>query len=503
MYRRLIVLAALAAAASGVQAQAVPPAHTPAPSPAPSSPASGAVSAGGGDTLELALGDAVLRALRSGDEAQLADANVDLLDAQAGVARSTVMPQLRLSNSSYTHTFQSARGQAVGSLFNQANTYSVAANLSQTIFQGGRAVAGWRAGNRLADAAVLSRAEARQDIALGVARAYLTVLLDRQLLAIQEANAQLATDRLAQVEGFEKAGRAARYDVLRARVERSNIEPLLIQARSDVRIAELELKRLLNLPAARPLRLTSTVDTASAAAVARQVAADAAGARPDERPALRAAELTAKARHDGVAVARADLLPTISVFVQAGYQAFPSVNRIPTAKGQFIVVDCAPGSTPGKVCTAQNGGWFDDRNAGVQISWTPWDGLRTKSNIDVAQAQARLADVQLSQEREAVALDVAQARAEFDRAQAAFDANKLNTDDAQEAFRLAELRYTRGLGTQLDVSDAQIALLTARTNQARATNDLYLAAAGVARALGRALPLPDGRAIPQMNDGSR
>ncbi|HEX9108114.1 MAG TPA: TolC family protein, partial [Longimicrobiales bacterium] len=115
----------------------------------------------------------------------------------------------------------------------------------------------------------------------------------------------------------------------------------------------------------------------------------------------------------------------------------------------------------------------------------------------------RLADVQLAQQREAVSLEVARSRAELERAQAAFDATKLNTDDAQEAFRLAELRYARGLGTQLDVSDAQIALMTARSNQARATNDLYLAAAGVARALGRALPLPDGRAIPQTSDGSR
>ncbi|HEX9108867.1 MAG TPA: TolC family protein, partial [Longimicrobiales bacterium] len=224
MLRRLIVIAALLAGALRAQAQVPAAAHPGAPAAVAPVPVRGS----GGDTLDLPLDDAVLRALRSGDEAQLADANVDLLDAQSGVARAAVMPQLRLANTSYTHTFQSARGQAVGSLFNQANTYSFAGNLSQPIFQGGRAVAGWRAGNRLADAAVLSRAESRQDIALGVVRAYLTVLLDRELLAIQEANARLASERLAQVEGFEKAGRAARYDVLRARVERANIDPLLI-----------------------------------------------------------------------------------------------------------------------------------------------------------------------------------------------------------------------------------------------------------------------------------
>lgn len=499
MHRRLIVAAALIAGVAPLRAQVPARPGTTAGAaqrvaPSPSSPAAPA----SGDTLNLPLEDAVARAVRSSDEAQIADAQVDLADAQTGVARASALPQLRLSNSSYTHTFQSARGQAVGSVFNQANTYSVAGNLSQTIFQGGRAVAGWRAGARLADAAVLSRQETEDDIALNVTRAYLTVLLNRELLAIQEANAKLGDERLAQVEGFEKAGRAARYDVLRARVERANLDPALIQARSDVRIAELDLKRLINVPADRPLRLTTGMDPTAVAAVAQRVAADTTAAFAD-RPALKAAELTARAKHDAITVARADLLPTISVFVQSGYQAFPTVNRIPTAKGQILTVDCPAGSTPGRVCTSQNGGWFDDRNAGVQVSWTPFDGFRTKSNIDVAQAQARLADVQLAQQRESVALEVARAKAEFERARSAFAANRQNVEEADEAFRLAQVRYTRGLGTQLDVSDAQIALMTARTNQARATNDLYLAAAGVERAVGRALPLPDGSLVPQTN----
>ena len=501
MYRYLLVAALLAGAArleaQSPSAPGAASAHPPAPPPAASR--SGASSA---DTLVIPLAEAVGRALRSGDEARIADASVDLADAQVGVARSSALPQLRLSNTSYTHTIQSARGQAVGQLFNQANTYSAVANLSQTIFQGGRAMAGWRAGNRLADAAVLTRSETRQDIALGVARAYLTVLLNHELLAIQEANARLADERLAQVEGFEKAGRAARYDVLRARVERANIEPQLIQARSDERLAELELKRLLNLPADQPVRLSTSLDTAAVSAVATRVAADTVGARMDARPAVRAAELTARARHDGITVARADLLPTISVFAQTGYQAFPTINRLPVKKGAIVQVPCAPGSAADRICTGQNGGWFDDRSVGVQVSWTPFDGLRAKSNIDVAQAQARLADAQLAQEREAVTLEIAGARAEFQRAASVFEANRQNASEAEEAFRLAQIRYTRGLGTQLDVSDAQIALMTARTNQARATNDLYLAAAGVERAYGHPLPLPGGGEI-TTDDGSR
>ena len=71
-----------------------------------------------------------------------------------------------------------------------------------------------------------------------------------------------------------------------------------------------------------------------------------------------------------------------------------------------------------------------------------------------------------------------------------FTARQQNAGEANEAFRLATLRFTRGLSTQLDVSDAQIALMTARTNEARSVYDLYLALAELAPAQGKPIPLP-------------
>jgi outer membrane protein TolC len=119
-----------------------------------------------------------------------------------------------------------------------------------------------------------------------------------------------------------------------------------------------------------------------------------------------------------------------------------------------------------------------------------FDGLRTKSNIDLAEAQAQIAQLQLAQTRETIAVDVARAQRELERARAVFTAQQQNVGEAREAFQLASLRYSRGLSTQLEVSDAQLALLTAETSEARATYDLYLATADLARALGRPIPFP-------------
>jgi outer membrane protein TolC len=210
---------------------------------------------------------------------------------------------------------------------------------------------------------------------------------------------------------------------------------------------------------------------------------------------VRAAELRAQASRAGVSVARADYLPTVSVFLASGWQAFPTGWSIPTQGGGLETVTCPPGSAADRVCTQQNGGWFTDRSAGLQLSFPVFDGLRARSNVALARAQADVAAAQAAQAREAAAVDLARARADLARAQAQFAATRQNAAEAAEAFRLARLRFNRGLSTQLDVSDAQLALATALTNEARATYDLYLATAELARAQGRPVPLPGGETL--------
>ena len=437
------------------------------------------------DTLRLSLHDAVVLGLRAGDEVGLAAAQALSAEAQYNFARASLLPQLRL-NSSYSRTFESARSNAVSAVFNQPNTYNVNANVSQTLFQGGRLLATARAANALADAAELSAEERKALFTVEIQRAYLEALLAERLTELQRTNLQLASARLAQVQQFHNAGRAAQYDVLRAKVERANIEPLAIQARNDRDLAHLELKRLLNIPVDQPLALTTALDPQAAQTF---VASYLDTTVVPERPALRAAELTARSRRLAITAARAELMPAITFFFQTGFQAFPPPGfGFPGVRGSLNAESCPEGSQPGRLC--QNGGWFEDRNMGIQFSWPVFDGLRAKSALQLARAQTRIAELELRTERERVAVEVARARAELQRAKAVFDARRETAAEANEAFRLASLRFSRGLSTQLEVSDAQLALLTSESGEARATMDLFLATAELARALGRPIPMP-------------
>jgi outer membrane protein TolC len=447
------------------------------------------------DTLYLDLPAAIQRALRVSDEVRVAALTLDLTSAQVTTARASALPQINL-NSSYSQVVRNARATIVGNVFGQSYNYAANLNISQTVFQGGREIYAWRAASRAKQASIFDAQEVRASVQVDVERAYLDALFATRVAGIQHNGLTLARDRQAQVEQLASNGRAARYDVLRARVETSNLEPVVAAAENARTLAEFELRRLLNIPFEQPIRLTTDLDATSAQAVVTLVGANGLTREPD-RATLRAARLTASARRDGIGVARAGFLPTISVFLRTGFLALPSTAGIPTGLGRTSADFCPVGSPDTRIC--QNNGWFRDESFGINVSWALFDGLRAKGEMALATAQARSAELQLRLREEQVALEVARARAEFERARAVFEAQRANSGEATEAFQLASLRFSRGLSTQLEVSDAQFALLTSQSNEARSIYDLHLAAAELARALGPPIPVPSGPATRTSN----
>ena len=442
------------------------------------------------DTVRLSVADALNRVLRESDEMKIGLAQLSVTDAQVTQARAAGLPALNL-RSSYTQQTRNARATIVSTgIFGQSHTYVSTVALTQPIFQGGRIWAGMRGANDARDATRFNLAETRARLTLSTHEAYLGVILARELVSIQEQNAALADDRLAQVQQLEKAGRASRYDLLKARVDRANLEPALLQARSNQQLALIELKQLLNYRGAEVLVLTQELDTAALRSSVTAIVS-AVDNGPITRSSVRAAEATVDVRHEGINIARADFMPTFSLFFNNGYTALPASSGFPTRWGNTSAGNCAPGTDPGRVC--QNNGWYPDQSFGVQMSWPIFDGFRTKGSVDLASAQTRVATAQLELTRELALVEMAQAKAEFTRAEAVYNGLQQNAAEADESYRIAALRFERGLGTQLEVKDAQFALLNARVNAARATTDYYLAAAELARSHGHEIPPPPTR----------
>ena len=94
------------------------------------------------------------------------------------------------------------------------------------------------------------------------------------------------------------------------------------------------------------------------------------------------------------------------------------------------------------------------------------------------------AEETLQQVRESVALEVKQDYLNILSAKEKIRATEAAVDEAEEAYKIATVRYKSGVGINLDVLDAQYNLNSARTNYITALYDYNVGLATLEKALG-------------------
>lgn len=72
------------------------------------------------------------------------------------------------------------------------------------------------------------------------------------------------------------------------------------------------------------------------------------------------------------------------------------------------------------------------------------------------------------------------------RARERVEAQGRTVELAEQGYRIASTRFRSGSGTQLEVTDAQLALTTAKTNRMQAIYDYHVASMELDQLLGRA-----------------
>lgn len=176
------------------------------------------------------------------------------------------------------------------------------------------------------------------------------------------------------------------------------------------------------------------------------------------RPDVRAAERQLAAATAGIGVARADLYPTISL---SGLLGFTS-NRVSD------LLDSAGRST----------------NLGAALAWTPLDFGRVRSRIAASEARAQAA---LATWEQTVALAVEEtetALSGYSRSAQQTARLESAARNAEEAARLARLRFEAGAADFLTVLDAERTVLSARDALVQAQTGMVTSLVGVYRALG-------------------
>jgi outer membrane protein TolC len=124
-------------------------------------------------------------------------------------------------------------------------------------------------------------------------------------------------------------------------------------------------------------------------------------------------------------------------------------------------------------------------SATLSLSWALFDGGRTAADKRIARAQVASTQAQ----RDALLVSLT---SELEASRAQIVANRANVTASTEAvesaraqLRLAEARYTQGLGSQIELTDAQTAVTTAEGNLVQAEWQLADAWTRLRRSIGQ------------------
>ncbi|MBA3849431.1 MAG: TolC family protein [Opitutus sp.] len=399
------------------------------------------------------------------------------LRQQEGVvleASARTIPNLAV-NSGYTGNGRGLTQSFSATVPVNTRSWSLGVTATQTLFAGGAIRAGLAGAASARSAAVAELQAVVNDALLDVRTRFYAVLVSRERIKVQEQNVELLRHQFQDVKSRYEAGTVSNFEVLRAEVALANAQPPLISARNNHRLAVEDLRQALGFTTHDPATLrkipefVGTLDYAPLP-LPLDLAAAVAAARAQRPELQRLAQLVA-ARSQDVRRQRAGYLPTLSL--SGGYQ----LRNAPYA------------FTPSglRVGTNRLNDALGDWTFGLQGSWAVFDGRATTGRLRQARSSLAQAELSLTQAQLAIDVEVRRACLQYQEATELAEASKKVVEQAEEAVRLADARYSAGTATQLDVLQARTDLTTARLNQLQAYYSFNVANANLRRATG----LPD------------
>ncbi|MGL5513259.1 MAG: TolC family protein [Sporomusa sp.] len=410
--------------------------------------------------VELTLDEAVDMALNNNPAMKISATEVEKSKWDVKAAKAGKGPSISLSHdtgrskSAATSTVAyDAAGvlQLARASESYATRYANSVDLSLPIYTGGRlegAIDKAKLGLKVAD---FGMEETRQQVKLDATVGYYSILQTRNLVALSAESLDRLNAHLENVEAQYSAGVVAKTDVLRSEVEKASAEQDLIIAENNYELAVSSLNNVIGLPLDTQISVAEELNYVKYDKTLAECITAALANRPDLAQAAA-----------NVEIAKADI------------KVAASGNKISLAAtaSEKWNDDDFPGT--------DNNNWA----IGINASYNLFDSGLTRSQVKGAKAYLEKATEQLRQARDSAQLEVRQAYLNMLEAEKRIDTSSVAVVKAEEDYKIARVRYSAGVGTNLDVIDSQVALTSAKTDYVQALYDYNTSHAKLDKAMG-------------------
>jgi len=419
--------------------------------------------------LRLSFADAVRQATGQAQDAPpsvtIAGFRADAAAARVRQVRSGLLPDLSLTGSWVNRSFNSKTlgfsfpgPVVIPTRIGPFSAYDGRARLTQTIFDFSN-LGRISAAKGQVRAATAERSAVVEASAQNVALAYARAVRAQAVVNARGADSALAAELVGLAVAQQKAGVSASIDVTRARTQLAEAAGQLVVAENQLDRAKIDLARALGLDPGTPIALTDTL-TAQLGAADVPVDHDAAVAQAVAvRPDLAAEIARGAAARTAASAISAERLPRLDLEADYGLSGVRMPDAITT------------------------------RQVAVQVTLPILDGFRREGRLAEQQSVVRESDVRQKDLRQQVAADVDGAlldlRSAAARQMIATDRLQLAAQEVSEARQ----RFKAGVAGNIEVINAQAALLRARDADIDARFAAVTARIALARSVGSARTL--------------
>jgi outer membrane protein len=404
----------------------------------------------------LTLDEAVQIALENHPNIRAAKERVGAQQAVLGQQMSAYYPTIGLSNQ-----YRTSQSSTSGGAEDASESYSSQANVNMTLYNFGKREGAVQAARETLDAANYNYKTTVDSIVLGVKQAYYGYLQARAIVQVREETVKSRDLLVRQARAFYEVGTRARIDVARAESNLYTAQADLIAAQNAMTVAWVTLKNALGLRELpeRPLAEEAIVTTIPYPLDQAREMAYAS------RPELKSFEAQRRAQDQTIAAARRGHLPDL--IFDASYGRRHVSNEVENGR-RLNTFPLQPT-------------WSVQLSLNVPI----FDGFRTTYRVEETLRNYYVIKYQEEQQRQQVALDVEQAYLRLVELQERIKANEAAAKAAKENLDLATGRYQVGVGSIIEVTDAQTLYTDAQTTYIRALYDYKIADAQLIRAIGQ------------------
>ena len=472
MKLRLVVLGLIAAPVIAVAQTAPAPTPTPTPTGSTDGPSAdapqwlpGVVDVTAAETaipgkLTLTMARAVEIAAQTQPSLRIARANVEAAEGRVDLTRVAEHPVVTLgaqvsASSSPRGPCDATMTTRCGGFFTGSYGTGFSASAAWRIYDFGLTAANVRAARANAEASIAGVTVTALDVRRDVEITYLAALADQRLTVVAGATVKSEAAHLDQARRFVAAQAKDPIEVAQAQARYANAKSALSTAQSNEAVA------LANLRAA-----IGWIDPSRAPAVDPTWPTPADEQPPDLATLVRAAR---------------QYRPEIAQYDKQIAAADANVTAAHAERRPILSANASALWGPAEANWSPQPSW----TATLALVWALYDGGRGRADQRVANANLTSAIAS----RDALLVSLTSA---LEASRAQIVANRANVDASNEAvaaaqaqLKLAEARYTQGLGSQIELADAQTAVTTASGNLISAQLNLADAWATLRRAIGQ------------------